>query len=88
MTEKGLKMADGTVVAVDALICATGFDTSYRPNFPVIGLKGDLRSIWQEEPRAYFSIAAAGVPNYFGKMKRYPAPSVAGQPNLLILTHL
>jgi len=66
---EGLKMADGTIVVIDALICATGFDTSYRPNFPVVGLNGDLRDIWQDEPKAYFSIAAAGLPNYFGQYK-------------------
>jgi cation diffusion facilitator CzcD-associated flavoprotein CzcO len=65
VTAEGLKMADGSIIAVDALICATGFDTSYRPNFPVIGFNGDLRDVWKEEPRAYFSLAAAGVPNYF-----------------------
>jgi len=60
-------MADGSVVAVDALICATGFDTSFRPAFPVVGFDKDLRELWQDEPRSYFSIAAAGLPNYFSQ---------------------
>ncbi|KAK5688277.1 hypothetical protein LTS10_000255 [Elasticomyces elasticus] len=64
-TSKGLRMADGSIVAVDAIICATGFDTSYRPNFPLIAFDKDLRDLWHEEPKGYFSITAAGIPNYF-----------------------
>jgi len=60
-------MSDGSIVAVDALICATGFDTSYRPSFPTIGLKEDLRELWEEEPKSYLSIAAPGLPNYFSQ---------------------
>lgn len=60
-------MADGSIVAVDAIVCATGFDTSYRPNFPLIAFNKDLRDIWHEEPKGYLSIAAAGIPNYFSQ---------------------
>ncbi|KAJ6023943.1 hypothetical protein N7540_004740, partial [Penicillium herquei] len=50
---------------VDVLICATGFDTTFRPRFPVIGPKGNnLQDEWQNEPQSYFGIAAAGIPNY------------------------
>ena len=29
---------------VDTIVCATGFDNSYRPNFPLVGRNGaDLR---------------------------------------------
>lgn len=60
-------MANGATVAVDAIICATGFDTSYRPNFPLIAFDKDLRDTWHQEPKGYFSIAAAGIPNYFSQ---------------------
>lgn len=67
-------MEDGTIIQVDALICATGFDTSFRPAFPVIGQEGkDLRDVWKEEPRAYLSVAASGFPNYF---RKYTHPKV------------
>jgi cation diffusion facilitator CzcD-associated flavoprotein CzcO len=64
----GIEMKDGTLHEVDALICATGFDTSFKPAFPVIGLNGlDLRKAWEVEPRSYLSIAASGFPNYFSE---------------------
>jgi cation diffusion facilitator CzcD-associated flavoprotein CzcO len=48
------------------MICATGFDTSFRPRFSIIGRGGkDLREEWVDEPRSYLSIAAHGFPNYF-----------------------
>ena len=64
VTEKGM-VANGAEVPVDVLICATGFDTSYRPQFPIIGLQGkNLQHEWASEAKAYMSIAAAGFPNY------------------------
>lgn len=65
ITPSGIKMADGTEFALDAIICATGFDNSYRPAFPVIGENGkDLREEWRDEPRSYLSVAVADYPNY------------------------
>jgi cation diffusion facilitator CzcD-associated flavoprotein CzcO len=72
VTAGGIEMEDGTSFAVDAIICATGFDTSFRPAFPVIGNQGlDLRDAWKEEPRSYLSVAASGFPNYFSKSAAY-----------------
>ncbi|KIV96493.1 hypothetical protein PV10_00355 [Exophiala mesophila] len=66
VTSEGLRMATGDTIKIDALVCATGFDTSYRPSFPVKGYGGqDLRDLWREQPRSYLSVAAAGIPNYF-----------------------
>jgi cation diffusion facilitator CzcD-associated flavoprotein CzcO len=67
VTKTGLLMADGSKLEADAIICATGFDTSFRPGFPVVAFGQDLREVWKEEPTAYMSIAAAKVPNYFSK---------------------
>jgi hypothetical protein len=48
------------------VVCATGFDVSFRPNYPTIGRDGiDLREAWGIQPESYFSIAAANMPNYF-----------------------
>ncbi|KAL7943775.1 hypothetical protein V8C42DRAFT_100833 [Trichoderma barbatum] len=66
ITPTGIQMADGTVITLDAIVCATGFDNSYRPSFALIGEGGvDLRDEWKEEPRAYLSVAVPGFPNYF-----------------------
>lgn len=63
-------MADGSTIVADTIICATGFDTSYKPAFPVVGFEKDLRELWEDEPKSYFSIAAAGIPNYFSTFRR------------------
>ncbi|KAL5590061.1 hypothetical protein FOVSG1_011928 [Fusarium oxysporum f. sp. vasinfectum] len=53
---------------VDVIICATGFDVSHRPAFPVLGLGGqDLRDFWSEGPIHYLSVASPGFPNYFSE---------------------
>ncbi|KAF9565887.1 FAD/NAD(P)-binding domain-containing protein [Agrocybe pediades] len=66
ITERGVVGGDGLEHPVDVLICATGFDTSLVPRFPIIGLDGkDLREEWKAEPESYFGIATHGFPNYF-----------------------
>ncbi|PSR97543.1 hypothetical protein BD289DRAFT_458937 [Coniella lustricola] len=62
----GIEMESGDLIKVDAIICATGFDTSFCPRFPIIGRDGDLRETWtQNTPKAYMSVAVKGLPNYF-----------------------
>ncbi|RFU26931.1 hypothetical protein B7463_g9411, partial [Scytalidium lignicola] len=64
--EKGIFTIDGRYFEVDAIICATGFDCSHRPPFPVIGRDGrDLAEYWKDTPLHYMSVAAPGFPNYF-----------------------
>ena len=47
------------------MICATGFDVSFRPNYPTIGRNGvDLHEAWTHKPESYFSVAAKDMPNY------------------------
>ncbi|KAH9479348.1 FAD-binding monooxygenase moxY [Psilocybe cubensis] len=65
ITEKGCIGQDGQEHPVDVLICATGFDTSYVPRFPIIGSNGiDLREAWSKESKSYLGMAAHGFPNY------------------------
>ena len=65
ITETGCRCDDGNDYPVDILICATGFDTSFRPRFPVIGLNNtNLQDTWTKEPKAYLGLAAPGCPNY------------------------
>ncbi|OAP56144.1 hypothetical protein AYL99_09323 [Fonsecaea erecta] len=66
-TKGGILCKDGQERLLDAIICATGFDTTFKPRIPIVGLDGvDLRQKWEdEEPEAYFGIAVPGFPNYF-----------------------
>lgn len=58
-------VAGGTLREVDVIIAATGFDTSFRPRFPIVNGKGqDLRELWKDEPEAYMGLAVSGFPNY------------------------
>lgn len=52
---------------MDAIICATGFDTSFRPRFPITGLDPTqtLAEKWAEHPSSYLGIGVDGFPNYF-----------------------
>lgn len=64
VTERGCVSEDGTEHPLDILVCATGFDTSFRPRFPLAGRNGrDLRDEWADEPRSYLVIMASGYPN-------------------------
>jgi cation diffusion facilitator CzcD-associated flavoprotein CzcO len=64
ITENGC-VAGGKEYPVDILICATGFDTSFKPRFSIIGKDGkDLRDIWSTEAHSYMGVAAPAQPNY------------------------
>ncbi|KAF2637966.1 FAD/NAD(P)-binding domain-containing protein [Massarina eburnea CBS 473.64] len=66
ITGNGITTSDNTHHAVDAIICATGFNVSHRPAFPLIGLDStDLRDHWSSEPLSYLSLACPKFPNLF-----------------------
>ncbi|KAJ5303741.1 hypothetical protein N7476_010540 [Penicillium atrosanguineum] len=67
ITKRGILTSDGRHLDFDAICCATGFDNSFQPQFPVTGRNGfDLAKKWKEEgPEAYFGVTLAGMPNYF-----------------------
>lgn len=69
ITQKGMILSTGEHIEFDALVCATGFDLSFRPRFPIIGRGGvSLEQQWTERtPQAYLSLAVENFPNYFGK---------------------
>nr|POE51572.1 putative sterigmatocystin biosynthesis monooxygenase stcw [Quercus suber] len=63
-TENGVIGADGVERHVDTIVCATGFDVSYRPRFPIIGADGlDLKDAWARCPESYLGLAISGFPN-------------------------
>ncbi|KUM56765.1 hypothetical protein ACN42_g10429 [Penicillium freii] len=50
----------------DIIVCATGFDVSFRPSWTVQGRNGyQLNLAWSDSPEAYFGITAPNTPNYF-----------------------
>lgn len=66
ITRSGLATQDGAHHPVDAIVCATGFDVSHRPPFPLLGLNNlDLAEYWKEEPLSYLSVACPHFPNLF-----------------------
>lgn len=66
ITPTGIVTKDGTNHDFDVIVCATGFDVSHRPPFPLLGLNGaDLADQWKEEPLSYLSVAAPNFPNLF-----------------------
>ncbi|OQU97611.1 hypothetical protein CLAIMM_03513 isoform 2 [Cladophialophora immunda] len=75
ITETGIKLKDGTHRDLDAIFCATGFDTTFQPRFPLIGRNAvNLADRWaSEEPEAYFSITVPDMPNYFSEYLSIPA---------------
>lgn len=61
----GCRCTNGTNYQLEVLVCATGFDTSFRPRFSITTDDSDLQHTWRDEPESYLGIAAAGFPNMF-----------------------
>lgn len=83
LTPTGCIDHESTHHPADAIICATGFNTSYIPRFPIHGLDGlNLQDHWQthRQPRSYMGIAADGFPNFFTLLGPYSP--VANGPTL------
>jgi len=67
VTPGGLVTADGREHALDALVCATGFDTTHLlSSLRVQGRGGrTLAEAWADGPEAYRGVTVAGFPNLF-----------------------
>lgn len=66
---EGIKLATGEVVKVDMFVCATGFDISFSPRFPIRGVDGvQLSAQWEKKPQGYLSLAVNNFPNHFSKL--------------------
>lgn len=63
---KGIVTEDGTLREVDAIVCATGFDTDFRHRLPVFGAGGrSLRDKWADFPSSYLGVTVDEFPNFF-----------------------
>lgn len=63
--ETGVIGKDGEHREVDTIVCATGFDVTYRPRFPIIGRNGvSLYNKWKNEPESYLGLGCPDMPNF------------------------
>ncbi|KAH7376842.1 cyclohexanone monooxygenase [Plectosphaerella cucumerina] len=83
VTPDGILDKQGVDRPVDAIICATGFDTSLRTNHtPIIGQGGiSLDEVWTPEPEAYLSIMPVKMPNLF----LYLGPNGAPNSTMIVM---
>jgi len=68
ITERGVRLKDGTDYLLDALVYATGFDAMTGPlnKIDIRGRDGQLlRAKWSAGPRTYLGLMSAGFPNLF-----------------------
>lgn len=62
----GITSASGEFHELDTIICATGFNMSFSPRFPIIGQNEvNLQKKWDVNPECYLSVTAADMPNFF-----------------------
>lgn len=68
ITPTGVKTVDGQEHQVDIIVCATGFDVSWKPAYPTIG-RGNrsLSKEWETIPRTYLSVTVPHFPNYLSE---------------------
>ena len=67
VTESAVQTGTGRSYDVDAIVLATGFETShYLSGLDVVGTDGrSLHAEWGDDPRAYLGVAVHGYPNLF-----------------------
>ncbi|WP_353806584.1 NAD(P)/FAD-dependent oxidoreductase [Mycobacterium sp.] len=67
LTTTAVVTASGVTADVDAVVLATGFETSrYLSGIEVVGARGQsLHERWGEDPSAYLGVAVSGFPNFF-----------------------
>lgn len=65
ITENGFLDPEGVEIEIDVIICATGFDTSWVPRFPIIANGINLQDLYSKRPIGYLGVGAPKMPNYF-----------------------
>jgi hypothetical protein len=81
--ETGITTTDGRHRPVDAIVCATGFDTSFQGRFPIYGRGGlNLQDHYKQRPETYLGVCTNNYPNFFQSLG--PNQGV-GNGNLLII---
>ncbi|KAL4889495.1 putative MoxY [Aspergillus ambiguus] len=66
ITETGFVTADGKHHEVDVIICATGFDTTFRPRFPlIVNGRNTQDDFTTRDVVGYLGVNMPEIPNYF-----------------------
>ncbi|OAP57929.1 hypothetical protein AYL99_08667 [Fonsecaea erecta] len=65
ITPKGFVDSQGNEHEADVIICATGFDTSWVPRFPIVANGLNVQDIQRKRPISYLSMAVPEIPNFF-----------------------
>lgn len=64
VTEEGIQTAKG-VEKFDLIVCATGFDPSWLPQWKLVGRNGaTLENLWKDDPQAFYASMVSQMPNY------------------------
>jgi len=81
--EAGIVTEDGKHRPVEAIVCATGFDTSFQGRFPIYGRGGvNLQERYRTRPETYLGLCTDSFPNFFQSL----GPNQGlGNGNLLII---
>ncbi|PGH05484.1 hypothetical protein AJ79_06791 [Helicocarpus griseus UAMH5409] len=83
VNETGVITADGDHHPMDAIICATGFETSPDGGCPIICRHGvKLRQRYAQRPETYLGLCTDGFPNFF---QSSGTNAFQGAGNLLIM---
>ncbi|KAF9566936.1 FAD/NAD(P)-binding domain-containing protein [Agrocybe pediades] len=83
ITPTGIETNNGESQELDVIVCATGFDTSFKLDFDIIGRNGiTIQEHHTPHPRTYLTVAVDGFPNMFQALG--PNSNV-GSGNLLLI---
>ena len=83
ITEKGVVGGDDIERNVDTIICAIGFDVTYKPQFPMVGKNGiNLYDKWKDMPKRYLGLGVPDMPNFIGPAWYIPPARVVTLSNL------
>jgi cation diffusion facilitator CzcD-associated flavoprotein CzcO len=65
-TPTGIETIDGNTEDFDLIVCATGFNTKWIPEWKLVGKNGaTLDKIWKDDPSAFMGVSVGDMPNYF-----------------------
>ncbi|KAI9163089.1 GDP-mannose transporter [Paramyrothecium foliicola] len=84
ITSSAAVSEEGHAYPGDVMICATGFDTSYVPRYPIYGREGrNLQTEWAESIMGYMGVGISEFPNTFTFLGPYTP--VSNGPTLIAI---